>query len=140
MINHAIRNGFRIPSHDPDLMRSQVRALSRQAPLLYLILLVNAGALSWTHFDVAPIALTAVVPVLLAAACLVRLWIWIRRGAVDVADRDLARRLATLVRLAAILGVVFLGWSSRSFPTATPTSRAMSRFSSALPYSAASSV
>jgi diguanylate cyclase (GGDEF)-like protein len=116
MITHAIRNGLRIPSHDPDLMRSQVRAFSRQVPLLYLILLVNVGALSWTHFDVAPLALTTIVPGLLAAACLVRLCIWIRRGAVDVADRDLARRLATSVRLAAILGIVFLAWSLALFP------------------------
>ncbi len=45
---------FRIDTDNPGLMRSQLKALSRQIPLLYLIVLVNTVAVAYTHYGVAP--------------------------------------------------------------------------------------
>jgi predicted signal transduction protein with EAL and GGDEF domain len=49
---------FVVPSDNPDLMLSQLRASSRQVPLLYFILVVNTVALAFTHYGVAPNLLT----------------------------------------------------------------------------------
>jgi predicted signal transduction protein with EAL and GGDEF domain len=67
----AVREVFRIPTENPDLLRSQIKAFSRQIPLLYFVVAVNADALAWTHFGVAPLALTTIVPTLRTVACLV---------------------------------------------------------------------
>jgi diguanylate cyclase (GGDEF)-like protein len=112
----AIREVFRIPIEKPDLLRSQVRAFSRQIPLLYFVVAVNADALAWTHFGVAPLVLTTVVPTLLTLACLIRAGMWFRRGEQPMSDAAVVHRLRTSVALTGGIAVVFLAWSLSLYP------------------------
>ena len=47
-----------VPRDNPELLRAQFTALSRMIPLMYLILVVNAGVLAVVYFGSAPIWLT----------------------------------------------------------------------------------
>lgn len=107
---------FRIPRENPDLMRSQLKAFSRQIPLLYFILVVNTDALAWTHYGVAPRSLTVIFPALLTAACLMRVWIWTKSRRDAESDAALIRRLKTTVALTGGFGVIFLAWSLSLYP------------------------
>jgi hypothetical protein len=42
----VVREVFHIPTENPDLLRSQIKAFSRQIPLLYFVVAVNADALA----------------------------------------------------------------------------------------------
>ena len=55
---------FAIPD-DPELVLAQARALSRQIPLLYAMLLANSFILAATHLGTAPALLTAYIPAVL---------------------------------------------------------------------------
>ena len=91
----AVREVFRIPTENPDLLRSQIKAFSRQIPLLYFVVAVNADALAWTHYGVAPLALTTIVPTLLTVACLLRAGIWFKRRERPMSDAAVVHRLRT---------------------------------------------
>ena len=112
----AVREVFRIPTEKPDLLRSQVRAFSRQIPLLYFVVAVNADALAWTHFGVAPLVLTTIVPTLLTLACFLRAGIWFKRSERPMSDAAVVRRLRTSVVLTGGVAVVFLVWSLSLYP------------------------
>jgi diguanylate cyclase (GGDEF)-like protein len=107
----AVREVFRIPTEKPDLLRSQIKAFSRKIPLLYFVVAVNADALAWTHFSVAPLALTTIVPALLTVACLIRAGMWFARREQPMSDATVVRRLRALVPLTGGVAVVFLIWS-----------------------------
>ena len=112
----AVREVFRIPTEKPELLRSQVRAFSRQIPLLYFVVAVNADALAWTHFGVAPLVLTTMAPTLLTLACLIRAGIWFERREQPMSDAAVVLRLRTSVALTGGIGVVFLAWSLSLYP------------------------
>jgi diguanylate cyclase (GGDEF)-like protein len=107
---------FRIPKENPDLMRSQVKAFSRQIPLLYFILIVNTDALAWTHYGIAPLGQTIIFPGVLTIACLARVRIWTQDRAVEQSDADIIRRLKSTIILSGGLGAIFLGWSLSLYP------------------------
>jgi diguanylate cyclase (GGDEF)-like protein len=112
----AVRELFRIPTEEPDLLRSQIKAFSRQIPLLYFVVAVNADALAWTHFGVAPLALTTIVPTLLTVACFIRAGIWFKRREQPMSDAAVVRRLRTSVALTGAIAILFLVWSLTLYP------------------------
>jgi diguanylate cyclase (GGDEF)-like protein len=77
---------------------------------------VNADALAWTHYGVAPLALTTIVPTLLTVACLLRAGIWFKRRERPMSDAAVVHRLRTSVALAGGIGLVFLAWSLSLYP------------------------
>lgn len=85
---------FAVPRDNPELLRAQFTALSRMIPLMYLILVVNAGVLAVVYFGSAPIWLTAYVSLALTGVCVVRLMIWWRRRNVGLPADMIARELA----------------------------------------------
>ncbi|WKA31282.1 putative bifunctional diguanylate cyclase/phosphodiesterase [Bradyrhizobium roseum] len=113
---NAIANLFRIDAENRELMEAQLAAFSRQVPLLYFILSVNSVALAFTHYGVAPISLTVVLPGLLVGACAIRCLIWLRRRGRAVEPKEAARTLRTTVVLGGILGFAFLSWALSLFP------------------------
>ncbi len=62
--------------NDPRLAVAQIVALLRQLAFLYAVLLVNSLAIVVTHRDVAPFALSTIVPVCLFALSSLRLVHW----------------------------------------------------------------
>ena len=103
-------------SFDPDVMVEQVGALTKQVPLLYLIGNANAFALSYTHFGIAPLYLTAYLPCVMLACCLMRVAKW-RKTRNDLLTVAMARsRLRQLMAMTAVLGSVYAIWSLCLYP------------------------
>lgn len=105
-----------VPRDNPELLRAQFTALSRMIPLMYLILVVNAGVLAVVYFGSAPIWLTAYVSLALTGACVLRLMIWWRRRNVCLPADMIARELARTNKVTAVLGVGFSAWAYSLYP------------------------
>jgi len=87
---------FLVPTDNPDLMLSQLRASSRQVPLLYFILVVNTVALGVTHYGVAPNVLTIGFPALVAVGCWLRVWAWTKIRDEEMSEAVVRRRLKNI--------------------------------------------
>ncbi|PVM91934.1 putative bifunctional diguanylate cyclase/phosphodiesterase [Caulobacter endophyticus] len=107
---------FRPAPPTPELLKAQVRAFSRQVPMMYALVLVNTIALSATHLHSSPPLLTLGFPGLLGVISLARLVIWWRAQKTAI-DHAAARRLLrqTLV-FAGVLGCGFTFWAFALFP------------------------
>jgi diguanylate cyclase (GGDEF)-like protein len=57
---------FRVRTDNPELVQAQIKALSKQLPLLFFIGLVNTLAVAWTHYGSAPNLVTIGFPILAA--------------------------------------------------------------------------
>jgi diguanylate cyclase (GGDEF)-like protein len=107
---------FRVASEDPAVMRSQMTALAKQLPLLYMILGANAVALSFTHYGLAPDLLTLYFPGVLLTFCIIRIATWFRTDVALLSDAAVQRRLRSTIILVGIFGVIFTAWSIALFP------------------------
>jgi diguanylate cyclase (GGDEF)-like protein len=101
---------FAVPD-DPELVLAQARALSRQIPLLYAMLLANTFILAATHLHTAPAALTAYVPALLTVISVGRLIFWWRNRNEELSLEKARRSLTGLLPVAAVLATGFTAWS-----------------------------
>lgn len=68
----ALADWFQGDSGDPDVARAQYQLIQRQTPFLYLMSLAGGWGLVVTHWSVAPIGLTLVLPLLITAFALQR--------------------------------------------------------------------
>ncbi|MFO1183922.1 MAG: EAL domain-containing protein [Bauldia sp.] len=92
-------------------MIAQAEAFSRQVPLVYLVVMVNAVALAITHYDYAPWPQTVGAVALLGVASAIRTVGWWRsRDLAMDADRA-ANLLGRSVVLAVALGAAFSAWA-----------------------------
>jgi diguanylate cyclase (GGDEF)-like protein len=96
---------------EPQLVAAQVRALAKQVPILYAILSIDAVAVSYTHYGVAPDWLTIYPLAVLLVACATRMLIWMRRSRESADPERGARRLRSTTRIAPILGFAFAIWA-----------------------------
>jgi diguanylate cyclase (GGDEF)-like protein len=110
MPKNAFRSLFRIPREDVDLMRSQVRALSGRVPLLYFVTFVNTVAIAWTHYEMAPNAMTVGFPIVLLIFGLVRARTWLQTRGRPMDGAEAYVRLRTTAILAAVIGAMFFAW------------------------------
>ncbi|MGY6709201.1 MAG: putative bifunctional diguanylate cyclase/phosphodiesterase [Rhizobiaceae bacterium] len=101
---------------NPELLRAQMDAFSRQIPLLYLTLLVTMLSLAATFVGRAPDYLTIYIPAFLTIVCCGRVVMWWRTRVDHTDDAAAARRLRGVVYLSFVLGLVFAGWSLALFP------------------------
>ena len=106
---------FRVREDQPELVRAQVKALSRQIPLLYILLFANAVALAFTHYGTAPDWMTVYIPAVLGGVCLMRGLAWrrLRETANDFASS--VRHLRRIRILAVVISVVFTAWAIKMF-------------------------
>jgi diguanylate cyclase (GGDEF)-like protein len=107
---------FALPVDDPELARSQLAAFSKQIPLLYAILTVNALGLAATHLNTAPLPLTVGVPLGLCVACCLRGIYWLRLDVSVLSCDQAIVSLRTTMRLVGLLGVAFTAWSLSLYP------------------------
>jgi diguanylate cyclase (GGDEF)-like protein len=105
-----------VPADDPELARSQIAAFSTQLPLLYVILVANAGLLSATHWHTAPVLLTVFLPGALGLFCMSRAYFWWRHDARTISAEMAIDKLRTTVRLVPFLGLGFAAWALSLFP------------------------
>ncbi len=102
---------FRLQRDRPELLQAQVLGLTRQIPMMYLLLVSNSLALAYTNYDQAPFFLTVVFPVVLTIICAVRSVNWIRARAV-LDDPDATVRVLRHIRvMSLVISVLFVGWT-----------------------------
>jgi len=113
-ISSDVRMTF--PAHDdPALAQSQVGVLSRQIPLLFVILTVNALALAATHIRSAPPFLTIVMPVVFCLIGFYRVRFWLKLDLSDIDDAGILRLMKTVMVNVTVLGAVFTVWALSLF-------------------------
>ncbi|MBL8790333.1 MAG: EAL domain-containing protein [Rhizobiales bacterium] len=101
---------------NPTLVLAQLRAFSKQIPLLYAILIANTAFVSLTHFGVAPFYLTVLLPGFFCCIAALRLSGWWRMRKSRLTVEQAARRLTSTVYLAGALGIGFTFWGFALFP------------------------
>jgi diguanylate cyclase (GGDEF)-like protein len=112
----AVAELFRVPADNPELMRAQFDAFSKQIPLLYFILITNTIAVAYTYVPLAPPSLSMIVPALLIAITGFRTFWWLRQRRVVRTDADILRNLRFTNWIAAPIGAGFTAWSFALYP------------------------
>jgi len=107
---------FALPVQDADLAISQCTALSRQVPVLYTILLINAFALASTHYATAPHWLVVIVPAVLLLISGARIVTWLRDFGRVYTGAEALRQLRFTLILTGIMGCLFTAWSLSLYP------------------------
>lgn len=95
----------------PEIILAQYRALQRQVPLMYALLMVNASAVSYTHYDSTPRSLTVSLLLPLIVVCTIRLIVWIRRRGAETTAEEAIKQLRKTIVLAGILSAAHIAWS-----------------------------
>ncbi len=111
-----VKNFLSIPSDKPELVMAQVKAFSRQVPLLYFILLANVGFVAATHGNAAPLWLTVAAPGLFTIVAVLRMIGWLRVRHVQYTHEAAVRRLKSTVGLVVGLGTLMTAWSLALLP------------------------
>jgi diguanylate cyclase (GGDEF)-like protein len=109
-------NFLAVQSGNKALSKAQFRALSRQLPMMYFILLSSTWAVAATHMAFAPIWLTICVPLLLSAVSLVRVVHWWNTRNMEPDGDAALKALQRTNRLAPWIAVAFTGWSLALYP------------------------
>ena len=111
MLGKATLSWLRFDKTEPEIAIAQMSELRRQIPLLYALLTVNAIAVAYTHYEVAPYALTVLVPTALVVMSAIRFTVWIRRRDTEISAEIATLELRRTVIVAAVLGVAYVTWS-----------------------------
>jgi diguanylate cyclase (GGDEF)-like protein len=105
-----------VPSDNPRLLRAQFTELSRQLPMMYLVLLVNTWALAATHMASAPTWLTLGVPLILSIVSAGRALMWWRFAGSLPAETVIHAMLTRTNRLVIFIAIGFTAWSLALYP------------------------
>ncbi len=119
-----IRDFMSVPRDNPELLKAQYRAFSRQLPLMYFILLTNTWALAITHYADAPVWLTVSIPALFTVLCGIRVAGWWRSRSVVPTAEIAFRALTRTNRLTSILTIAFSAWALGLCPYGDSLARA----------------
>ncbi len=119
---------FRVPADNPDLMRAQFGAFSKQVPLLYFILMSNTIAVAYTYVNVAPDWLTMIVPGVLTVLAGLRGYWWLRQRHLVRSDADILRNLRATNWLTLPIGAGFTAWSFALYPYGDPFAKSQVAF------------
>ncbi|MFT4183361.1 MAG: EAL domain-containing protein [Rhizobium sp.] len=105
-----------VPADNPELLKAQYRAFSRQMPLMYFILISSTWAVAFTHLAAAPLWLTIGIPILFTLICAARVLHWQRSRRVDQTPEKALRALRQINYLAFGIAIAFTSWSFLLFP------------------------
>ncbi|MBY4911868.1 EAL domain-containing protein [Ralstonia insidiosa] len=117
-----------VSSDNPELLKAQYRAFSRQLPMMYFILITSTWAVALTFRAVTPAWLSIGVPLLLSAACAVRVLHWWRSRRIDPTPELALSALKRTNRLAGVIAVSFTTWSLALFQYGDPYTRSYLAF------------
>ncbi|OLP62442.1 histidine kinase [Xaviernesmea oryzae] len=107
----AIRQLFTVSSDNPDLLKAQHRAFTRQMPMMYLILLSSTWALAATHMSSTPGWLTIGIPMVLTIGCVTRIFFWWRTRHAEPTPERAYLVLRRTNALSVGIAVAFTAWS-----------------------------
>ncbi|OQP87226.1 GGDEF-domain containing protein [Rhizobium rhizosphaerae] len=102
---------FTVASDNPELLKAQYQAFTRQMPMMYFILLSSTWALAVTHMRSTPLWLAIGVPAVLTLICAKRLMFWRRVRFQEPSAEQALRVLQGTNRLAVGIAVAFTTWS-----------------------------
>jgi len=92
------------------ILIEQFRALRRQIPFMYALMMVNAAFLSFATYGTLSPWLNAGVPGVLTIAAIGRTIVWLRRRHDEPAPEAIRSYLAGTLRAALVLSIAFGGW------------------------------
>jgi diguanylate cyclase (GGDEF)-like protein len=107
---------FSIAALEPEVVESQIKAFTKQVPLLYFILNTNVFALAYTHYAVAPLVLTIWLPVSFFIVCAYRVFIWLQRRRETFTIDEARARIRSTYVLSGVLGLLFTCWAILLYP------------------------
>mgnify|MGYP002620127119 FL=1 len=113
---YDIKKYITVPSDNPALLKAQHRAISRQMPMMYFILMANTWAVAMTHISTAPVWLTLVIPGIFSVISAVRAAHWLKSTNNDLAPEAAHHELVRTTRLAVGISIVFTAWSFALIP------------------------
>lgn len=105
-----------VRSDNPELLKAQYRAFTRQMPMMYFILISSTWALAITHMSVTPSWLTVGVPVCLTIGCTLRVIFWCRTRNTEPSAETAYAALRRTNRLSGCIAVAFTWWSFMLIP------------------------
>jgi len=100
-----------VQADNPELLKAQYRAFSKQLPLMYIILMSSTWSVAATHMGHTPIGLTVVVPVMLTVVSGVRLMYWWKSRGITPTAETARIALVRTNHLAILIAVVFTAWA-----------------------------
>lgn len=106
---------FGVQKENPELNRARYRALAKQIPPMYAIIMVNVMTTAYIHFQYAPYYLTIILPIILTPITIARSILLIRSNIDALSDDAICARLRTINYLAIILGGGCVIWSISLF-------------------------
>jgi len=98
------------PEESSEFLLEQFRALKKQVPLMYALMLVDAAFLSFASFGRASMMWSVGMPALLAVLSIVRASFWLRRRGLEPRPEQIRRYLLGTTIVAALLSLGFGGW------------------------------
>ena len=113
-----VRQFFSVPciKTSPDLIKAQFEVMSRQLPLMYSTLLINAWILVSAFWGHAPLWLTLYIPIVFTLACGARLYRWWRSRHSCPSVEKAHAALVQINRLSVVLSVFIVGWALMLYP------------------------
>jgi len=112
----TLRTLMSVPQDSPKLLQAQYVALSRQLPLMYMVLLVNMWALAITHLPTAPFWLSFVIPLIMTVICVLRARMWMRSTRRLPDDAQILASLRRTNQLVPFIAGAFTSWSLALYP------------------------
>jgi len=110
--------------NDPELARAQFGSLSKQLPLLYMILICNAVAIMTEFFQPQLLLETLWIPLAICFVAAVRAYWWQQqKDSAALLDRDIARMIRQTSNLAVLMTIAFTGWGMWIYETGNPYAR-----------------
>ena len=111
----TLANILRVDTAKPALVQAQIKALSKQIPLLFFITVVNTLAVAVTHYRTAPYLMTVCFPIVITIGYVWRGLEWAKLSFRPISDGEAGQ----LLKLTAILGpacsVVIMIWALTLF-------------------------
>lgn len=111
----AILSSLLEPGKKPELNRARYKALSKQIPVMYAIVLLNMIAMAVTHFSLAPVYLTIYLPAILTPITIYRSVRIFRSRLENLTDQEIQTRLRTINILSGIIGFICVSWALALF-------------------------
>lgn len=109
---------FSVPSlqENSDIIKAQYEVFSRQIPLMYSVLLINAWILVASFWNDAPLWLTALCPLVFTTISMNRLLGWWQSRHTKPTTETARRRLSATNKMALAMALFLVAWSLSLYP------------------------